>query len=128
MFCLYFIYTNTRKFQRRVERSCVQLLNVTIKGEGMSVSMSVQHGRKQRQLYTPDKALYQFKQAEGKAMAPTVVVPLGRAMLALVLIIGASTITTLGVYNNYTPLMYTGLVVLIMLKYIHCVKGVSIIV
>lgn len=83
----------------------------------MSVSMSVQHGRKQRQLYTPDKALYQFKQAEGKAMAPTVVVPLGRAMLALVLIIGASTITTLGVYNNYTPLMYTGLVVLILIAY-----------
>lgn len=79
--------------------------------------MSVQHGRKQRQLYTPDKALYQFKQSEGKAMAPTVVVPLGRAMLSLVFIIATSTLTTLGVYNDDTRLMYIGFVLLIMVAY-----------
>lgn len=83
----------------------------------MFVLMSVQHGRKQRQLYTPERALYQFKQTEGRAMSPTVVVSLGRAMLALLFIVASSTVTTIGVYNSDTRTMYIGILLLLMVAY-----------
>ena len=96
----------------------VQLLNVTIKGDhSVFVLMSVQHGRQQRQLYTPARAMYQFKQTEGRAMAPTVVVSLGRAMLALIFIVASSTVTTIGVYNSDTRTMYIGILLLFMVAY-----------
>ena len=96
----------------------MQLLNVTIKGAPpVFVLMSVQHGRQQRQLYTPARALYQFKQTEGRAMSPTTVVSLGRAMLALFFIVASSTVTTVGVYNSDTRTMYIGLLLLLMVAY-----------
>ena len=79
--------------------------------------MSVQHGRKQRQLYTPARALSQFKQTEGRGMSPTVVVSLGRAMSALVFIVASGTVTTIGVYNSDTRIMFIGILLLFMVAY-----------
>lgn len=79
--------------------------------------MSVQHGRTQRHLSTADKALSQFTQIEGRAMAPTTTVSLDRAMGGLVLIVVAGTLTTIGVYNNNTHTIYMGLLLMLMVAY-----------
>lgn len=95
-----------------------QLLNATIKGVGVVADwMSVQHGRTQRQLSTADKALSQFIQIEGRAMSPTRMVSLDRAAWGLVLIVAASTLTTIGVYNSNTHIIYMGLLVLLIVAY-----------
>ena len=72
----------------------------TIKGH-LIHSMSVQHGRVQRQLYDTEKALYRFQYTEGRAMAPAQRQhSIGKAFGGLVLLSVAGIISTYGRQPN----------------------------
>ena len=80
----------------------------TIKGH-LIHSMSVQHGRVQRQLYDTEKALYRFQYTEGRAMAPAQRQhSIGKAFGGLVLLSVAGIISTYGVYSQEQNIMWIG--------------------
>lgn len=71
--------------------------------------MSVHHGRKQRQLLTPEKAMYRFRYSENRAMSPDHTRPYaGRAIVALVLLAVSGGISTYGVFTMEKNIMWIG--------------------
>jgi hypothetical protein len=61
--------------------------------------MSVYSGRKTRQLYDPEKAMYHFQKSEGTAM-PTKQSNMVTTFLTLFLIMIAGSCTTIAIYNQ----------------------------
>ena len=75
--------------------------------------MSVHHGRKQRQLLTPEKAMYRFRYSEGRAMSPGHTRHyVGRSIVALVLLAVSGGISTYGVFTREKNTMWTGFILL----------------
>ncbi len=75
--------------------------------------MSVQHGRIQRQLLAPEKAMHRFKYMEGQAMSPTPKKH-SRALCALVLVTMSGGLSTYGILTNDTNTMWTGIILLVL--------------
>ena len=85
--------------------------------------MSVHHGRIHRQLLDPEQELHRFQYTEGRAMSP---VPrrseLAAAMVALVLLSIAGSISTYGVYNQEKDTMLFGFILIGVVFVWLCVK------
>lgn len=75
--------------------------------------MSVQHGRVQRQLLAPTKAIYRFRYTEGQAMSPSPVRhSIASAIGALFLVAIAGGLSTYGVLINDQHTMWVGVILM----------------
>ena len=62
--------------------------------------MSVYSGRKHRELYDPEKAMYFFQKTEGIAMPAQKKHCIPNAVLAVLLMATAGSMTTIAIYNK----------------------------
>tara|TARA_B110000091_G_C13778945_1_gene460183 strand:+ start:1162 stop:1422 length:261 start_codon:yes stop_codon:yes gene_type:complete len=69
--------------------------------------MSVYSGRIKRNLYDVEKAMYHFQKSEGKAM-PAKQSKVLSTLVTLLLIMIATSCTTIAIYNNDEMFMYIG--------------------
>lgn len=75
--------------------------------------MSVQHGRLQRHLLAPERAMHRFQYTEGRAMSPVPARPsVGRALIALILVAMAGGMSTYGILLDEKKIVWSGLSVL----------------
>jgi|TARA_B110000908_G_C9870218_1_gene278013 hypothetical protein len=80
--------------------------------------MSVYSGRKTRQLYDPESAMYHFQKTEGKAM-PSKQPNILSTILTLFLIMIATSSTTIAIYNREEMFMYIGFASILIIGIIY---------
>ena len=85
--------------------------------------MSVYSGRKTRQLYDPEKAMYHFQKSEGTALPPPKpkhCIP--NSLLALLLIMFATSCTTFAIYNKDEMFTFLGFASISIIGIIYCCR------
>tara|TARA_B110000208_G_C11448487_1_gene313615 strand:- start:120 stop:383 length:264 start_codon:yes stop_codon:yes gene_type:complete len=70
--------------------------------------MSVYAGRKTRQLYDPEAAMFHFQKTEGTALPPRSKKCIPNSLLALLLIMIVTSCTTFAIYNKDEMLTFLG--------------------
>ena len=80
--------------------------------------MSVYSGRKTRQLYDPEKAMYHFQKSEGTALPPKQKHCIPNSLLALLLIALTGSMTTLAIFNKNDMLTLLGFSLILVIGFI----------